>query len=121
MVAGRLDIIDSNLAIFTLSGLFSLIPAAEPVFTGKIAFIHPDLACILAILAFGFITGMGFYLNAKAIPLVPFYMVPVIQSMMAVFAILWGVFFFHETVTGWIIGGTAAFMIGVIGLQMKNN
>ena len=109
MVAGRLDIIDSNLAIFTLSGLFSLIPAAEPVFTGKIAFIHPDLACILAILAFGFITGMGFYLNAKAIPLVPFYMVPV------------GVFFFHETVTGWIIGGTAAFMIGVIGLQMKNN
>ncbi len=121
MVAGRLDIIDSNLAIFTLSGLFSLIPAAEPVFTGKIAFIRPDLACILAILAFGFITGMGFYLNAKAIPLVPFYMVPVIQSMMAVFAILWGVFFFHETVTGWIIGGTAAFMIGVIGLQMKNN
>ncbi len=73
MVAGRLDIIDSNLAIFTLSGLFSLIPAAEPVFTGKIAFIRPDLACILAILAFGFITGMGFYLNAKAIPWCPLY------------------------------------------------
>ena len=111
MVAGRLDIIDSNLAIFTLSGLFALIPAAEPVFTGEVALIRPDLACILAILAFGFITGMGFYLNAKAIPLVPFYMVPVIQSMMP-YSPFSGHTLFHETVTGWIIGGTAAFMIG---------
>lgn len=119
MVAGRLDIIDSNLALFTLSGIFALIPAARPVLTGELTFIRPDLACILAILAFGFITGMGFYLNAKAIPLVPFYMVPVIQSMMAVFAIIWGVLFFHETVTPWIIGGTLSFMIGVVGLQIK--
>lgn len=119
MVAGRLDIIDSNLALFTLSGLFALIPAAGPVLSGELVFARPDLACILAILAFGFITGMGFYLNAKAIPLVPFYMVPVIQSMMAVFAIIWGVLFFHEAVTPWIIGGTISFMAGVIGLQIK--
>lgn len=63
-------------------------------------------------------TGIGFYLNAKAIPLVPFYMVPVIQSMMAVFAIIWGVLFFHETISIYIIGGTAAFLLGLIGLQL---
>ena len=45
-------------------------------------------------------------------------MVPVIQSMMAVFAIVWGVLFFQEPISVYIIGGTAAFLIGLIGLQL---
>ena len=64
------------------------------------------------------ITGIGFYLNAQAIPLVPFYMVGTIQSMMVIFAIMWGVVFFHETVTLYVIGGTVVFMAGLIGLQI---
>lgn len=119
MVADRMDIIDSNLSIFAFSALMAAVPLAGPVAGGELLGVRPDLACILAILAFGFITGMGFYLNAKAIPLVPFYMVPVIQSTMAVFAILWGVLFFHEEITLWIIGGTLTFITGVIGLQIK--
>ena len=76
MVAGRLDIIDSNLAIFTLSGLFSLIPAAEPVFTGKIAFIRPDLACILPSLPSALSREWAFTSMPKPSPWCPFIWFP---------------------------------------------
>lgn len=119
MIADRMDIIDSNLAIFAVSGILAGIPLIPSAASGQLAGVHPAVSCILAILAFGFITGIGFYLNAKAIPLVPFYMVPVVQSTMAIFAILWGMLFFHEKITIYIIGGTAMFILGLIGLQMK--
>lgn len=120
MVADKMDIIDSNLTIFIVSAIFASIPVIPGAFKGELFGVHPSLACILAILGFGFNTGIGFYLNAKAIPLVPFYMVPIIQSTMVIFAIIWGVLFFHESVTGYIIGGVITFMIGLIGLQLLN-
>lgn len=119
MIADRMDIVDSNLSIFAVSAVLAGIPLIPSAAAGALTGLHPALSCILAILAFGFITGIGFYLNAKAIPLVPFYMVPVIQSTMAIFAITWGVLFFHEKITVYIIGGTAMFIVGLIGLQMK--
>ncbi len=118
MIGDKMDIVDSNLAIFAVAGILSGASLAPDVASGSLAGISPDLPCVLAIAVFGFITGIGFYLNAKAIPLVPFYMVPVIQSMMAVFAIVWGVLFFQEPISVYIIGGTAAFLIGLIGLQL---
>lgn len=120
MIADRMDIIDSNLSIFAISAVLAALPLVPDVAGGGLVGIHPSLACFGGMMAFGFITGIGFYLNAKAIPLVPFYMVPVIQSTMVIFAILWGVLFFHETVTGYIIGGTATFLVGLIGLQVMN-
>lgn len=120
MIADRMDIIDSNLSIFMVSAVFSALPLVPSIAGGAVSGLRPDLPCILAILAFGAITGIGFYLNAKAIPLVPFYMVPIIQSTMAIFAILWGVLFFHEKITLFIVGGTAMFIVGLIGLQKKS-
>ncbi len=117
MIADKMNIIDSNLSIFFIASLFSSLPVLPAVADGSLLGVRPDLACIFAIIMFGFNTGIGFYINAKAIPLVPFYMVSVIQSMMAIFAILWGVLFFHETITIYIIGGTLCFLIGLIGLQ----
>ncbi len=120
MIADRMDIIDSNLSIFFLSALFSgsvLIPSVPEVAASGLS---PNVACILAILFFGFITGMGFYLNAKAIPLVPFYMVPILQSTMVIFSITWGILFFHESVSIYIIGGTLLFVAGLILLQLLN-
>ena len=69
---------------------------------------------------FGFITGIGFYLNAKAIPLVPFYMVPILQSTMVLFSITWGILFFHEEVSVYIIVGTVVFVAGLVLLQLLN-
>lgn len=119
MIADRMDIIDSNLSIFALSALLAMAPLIPGVMVGELSGIRPDFGCIAGILMFGFITGIGFYLNARAILLVPFYMVPVIQSTMAIFAILWGVLFFHEKISVYIAGGTALFILGIIGLQMK--
>lgn len=119
MIADRMDIIDSNLSIFALSGLLSFTPLLPDIAGGGLAGIRPDAGCIAGILAFGFITGIGFYLNARAILLVPFYMVPIIQSTMAIFAILWGVLFFHEQISLYIICGTGMFILGLIGLQLK--
>ncbi|MCI8658932.1 MAG: DMT family transporter [Lachnospiraceae bacterium] len=119
MIADQMDIIDSNLSIFTLSGILAFLPLFPAVSGGELSNIRPDLGCIAGILMFGFITGIGFYLNARAILLVPFYMVPVLQSTMVIFAILWGVLFFHETVSFYIVAGTVMFVTGLIGLQLK--
>ena len=59
-------------------------------------------------------------MNAKAIPLVPFYMVPIIQSTMVIFSITWGILFFHESISLYIIGGTLLFVVGLICLQLLN-
>lgn len=119
MIADRMEIIDSNLSIFAVSALLAFTPLIPGIAGGDLAGIRPGLGCLAGILMFGFITGIGFYLNARAILLVPFYMVPIVQSTMAIFAILWGVLFFHERISIYIIGGTATFILGLIGLQLK--
>lgn len=119
MIADRMDIIDSNLSIFAMSGILALLPLLSGIAGGELAGVHPDRMCIAGILMFGFITGIGFYLNARAILLVPFYMVPILQSTMVIFAILWGVLFFHEKISIYIVAGTMTFMAGLIGLQLN--
>ncbi|RKJ05125.1 DMT family transporter [bacterium D16-54] len=121
MIAHQMDIIDSNLSIFAVSAVLAALPLIPGTAAGELSNIRPDLGCAAGILIFGFITGIGFYLNARAILLVPFYMVPVIQSTMAIFAILWGVLFFHEKISVYIIGGTILFIVGLIGLQLKGH
>lgn len=118
-VADRMDILDSNLTMFSISAVLALIPTVPPTMSGALVGVRPDLPCILAMMAFGFITGIAFYLNAKAIPLVPFYMIPIIQSTMAIFAILWGILFFHEPVSVYVVVGTLMFIFGIIGLQVS--
>ena len=120
MINDRMDVVDSNLSIFAIAAVLSAVPLIPKTAAGALAGIHPGISCFMAILMLGFITGIGFYLNAKAIPLVPLYMVPVIQSTMVIFAILWGVLFFHESVTVYVAVGTAIFMVGLIGLQILN-
>lgn len=123
MIGDHMDIIDSNLSIFTISAFLSLFSLLPGVLCGETLLPNqiPSLACTAAIIGFGIITGLGFYLNAKALQLVPLYIVPIIQSTMAIFAITWGVLFFHESVSVYIVCGTAAFICGLIGLQMKKN
>lgn len=118
MVADKMDIIDSNLSIFMISSVLAVFPLVKPVTSGALTGVHPDIFCLLGIVGFGFITGIGFYLNAKAIPLVPLYMVPIVQSAMVIFAIIWGILFFHESVSVYIIVGTIVFMVGLIWLQI---
>ena len=111
------DILDSNLFMFSLAAALGfLVPAFQGAVLPAAA---PSALCIVAILGFGFSTGIGYYLNAKAIPLVPFRMVALLQSTMVFFTLAWGILFFHEAVSGWIIGGTVLFVIGIVMMQWK--
>ena len=116
-LSGHMDNLDSNLFMFSLAAVLAfLIPLSQgsvlPAET-------PDIPCVIAILWFGFVTGIGFYLNAKAIPLVPFHMVALLQSTMVFFSLAWGALFFHETITVWIISGTILFVLGIVIMQYR--
>ena len=115
--ADGMDILDSNLVMFGAAAVMSF---CVPLGRGEaLPSALPDLPCAAAILLFGFITGIGFYLNAKAILLVSFQMVALLQSTTVFFSILWGLLFFGEAVSGWIVAGTLLFVTGIVSMQMK--
>ena len=117
-LAADFDTLDSNLCMFVLSAAAAL---PVPLIEGSLLpAAPPGPLCVAAIIWFGFVTGIGFYLNAKAIPLVPFRMVAPLQSTMVFFTLAWGVLFFRETVTGWISGGTLLFVAGVVLTQGRS-
>ena len=116
-VAYDFDILDSNLFMFSAAAVMAfLVPLGQGnVLPASL----PALSCVGAILLFGFITGIGFYINARAIPLVPFQIVGPLQSTMVFFSLAWGMLFFHEPVSGWIIAGTLLFVAGIAAMQTK--
>ena len=116
-VADDFDVLDSNLFMFSVAAVMAFfVPLGEGrVMPAGI----PSPAAITAIAFFGFITGIGFYLNARAIPLVPFQMVALLQSTMVFFSIGWGILFFHEPVSIWIITGTLLFVTGIVLTQLR--
>lgn len=120
MVADKMNIIDSNLTIFAMSAVLALIPVVPSVAGGAVAGVHPSAMCLFAIPSIGFITGIAFYLNAKAIPMVPFFMVAIVQNTMVFFSMLWGILFFNEKITVYTIAGTAVFVIGLVALNLLN-
>lgn len=116
-VADDFDILDSNLCMFAIAAAISFL---VPLFRHSIIPASlPDIRCVIAILFYGFVTGIGFYLNAKAIPLVSFQMVALLQSTMVFFSLAWGVLFFQEPITGWIISGTLMFVLGIVLMQHR--
>ena len=115
--ADGIDVLDSNLIMFAMAAVMSF---GVPLGQGEVLPPSvPNLYCVAAILLFGFITGIGFYLNAKAIPLVSFQMVALLQSTTVFFSLAWGILFFGEAVSGWIIAGTLLFVAGIVSMQMK--
>ena len=115
--ADGIDVLDSNLIMFSMAAVMSF---GVPLGQGEVLPPSvPNVSCVAAILLFGFITGIGFYLNAKAIPLVSFQMVALLQSTTVFFSLAWGILFFDEAVSGWIIAGTLLFVAGIVSMQMK--
>ncbi len=116
--SAHFDILESNLCMFSVSAVLAFaVPAAEG---GLLPAGAPDAACVIAILWFGFVTGIGFYINAKSIALIPFRMVAVLQSTTVFFSIAWGILFFREPVTVWIIAGTLLFVTGILLMQRRS-
>ncbi len=92
--ADGIDVLDSNLIMFAMAAVMSF---GVPLGQGEVLPPSvPNLSCVAAILLFGFITGIGFYLNAKAIPLVSFQMVALLQSTTVFFSLAWGISLWQE-------------------------
>ena len=122
MTADHINMLDGNLLTFLISGALAFLPVFPRIPETAVVShgLKSDLLLVLALVMFGCNTGLGFYLNAKAIKLVPLYIVPIIQSTMVFFSILWGILFFHETITGYTIGGTLLFVAGILIVQLKS-
>ena len=116
-VAEYFDILDGNLCMFVLASAAGfLVPLARGELLPAAP---PDFRCILAILYFGFVTGIGLYLNSLALRMIPFHMVALLQTTMVFFSLLWGILFFHEPVSLWIILGTLLFVVGMLVIQLS--
>jgi drug/metabolite transporter (DMT)-like permease len=67
----------------------------------------------------GIITGLSFLWFAEAIKRVSFTAVAVVGNSSVLFSILWSYLFFHELITGYVIGGTVVFLAGFLVLNMR--
>ena len=74
---------------------------------------------LFGLVALGVVTGIGFILAAEAMKTVPLFLVTIIQSMNVLLTIVWSVLIFHDPVTGWVILGTAIFVVGMVMVNLK--
>jgi drug/metabolite transporter (DMT)-like permease len=73
----------------------------------------------IVLILLGIITGLSFLWFAEAIKRVSFTAVAVVGNSSVLFSILWSYLFFHEPITGYVIGGTIIFLTGFLVLNMR--
>ncbi|MDD3367271.1 MAG: DMT family transporter [Lachnospiraceae bacterium] len=107
---------EGNLSMFAIASGITLLPIIS---TGT-GYQGVHVSSLLSLLALGAVTGITFLMIADSMKTVPLYLVPVIQSTTVIFSIIWGVLFFHEPITVYIVAGTLVFLIGLVLLKTKN-
>lgn len=115
LLIDRMDSANMNLSMFIIAAFITAapIPFTAEIYTGF------QLPAFLALVAFGLVTGVGFLVVAEAMKTVPLFMVTIIQCTTVPLTLLWGILFYHEPVTAWIIAGTAVFLIGMLAVNLK--
>lgn len=103
-----------NLSIF----LFGLFLTAIPVgfdyqFSGNIG-----LWPVLSLLGLGFVTGISFYIYAKALKKTPLLIATVISNSSVLFALLWSRIFFNEPINTYVKIGAVLLISGLIFLNL---
>ena len=105
----EMDIVEMNESIFGwLTTLLVLIPTA-PHATGAV-----NISGTISMLLLGIITCVGFLLQAAGIRTVPLLIATIIQSSSTVLTILWGVLFYHDPISRYVVLGTVFFMTGIV-------
>lgn len=109
------DTVEMNLSMFLLgSGICGLIlPGQENLVMGF------HVSAIVAMLILGVITGVGFLLLAEAMKEIPLFLITVVQSSTVILTVLWGVLFFKEPITPYIIMGISIFIAGILLINVK--
>ena len=85
--------------------LLVLIPTSPHV-TGTV-----NLSGTISMLLLGVITCVGFLLQAAGIRTVPLLIATIIQSSSTVLTILWGVLFYHDPISRYVVLGTVFFIV----------
>ena len=88
--------------------LLVLIPTSPHV-TGTV-----NLSGMISMLLLGIITCVGFLLQAAGIRTVPLLIATIIQSSSTVLTILWGILFYHDPISRYVVLGTIFFMTGIV-------
>ena len=107
----EMDIVEMNESMFIfgwLTTLLVLIPTAPHV-TGAV-----NISGTISMLLLGIITCVGFLLQAAGIRTVPLLIATIIQSSSTVLTILWGVLFYHDPISRYVVLGTVFFMTGIV-------
>jgi drug/metabolite transporter (DMT)-like permease len=105
-----------NLSVFLISTFL----VAGPIPFGTHGATEPINAWGWTVLILlGIITGLSFLWFAEAIKRVSFTAVAVVGNSSVLFSILWSYLFFHEPITGYVIGGTVIFLAGFLVLNMR--
>ena len=107
----KMDIIGLNASMFLYGMLttFCVLPPTAPHIRGT-----ANLPGVISILLLGAITCVGFLLQAAAIRKVPMVPATIIQSCTVILSILWGVLFYGDDLSGFIVAGTVLFLAGIL-------
>ena len=112
----EMDIVEMNASMFTfgwLTTLLVLIPTV-PHATGAV-----NISGTISMLLLGIITCVGFLLQAAGIRTVPLLIATIIQSSSTVLTILWGVLFYHDPISRYVVLGTVFFMTGIVLVNLS--
>ena len=107
----EMDVVEMNASMFIfgwITTLLVLIPTSPHV-TGTV-----NLSGTISMLLLGIITCVGFLLQAAGIRTVPLLIATIIQSSSTVLTILWGVLFYHDPISRYVVLGTVFFMTGIV-------
>ena len=112
----KMELTEMNTSMFIfgwLTTLFVLVPSG-PHITGSTSF--PAILCILLL---GGITCVGFLLQGAALKTVPILIATIIQSSTVILTIIWGVLFYGDPLSVYMIAGTALFLVGILAVNLK--
>lgn len=99
-----------NLNVFLFSAVLTSIPLPFTFqLTGRFS-----LWSMLSLIGLGFITGLSFYMNAKALKKVSFLTSVIISNTTLLFTLLWSWMFYGESVSGSILFGAVLLVMGII-------
>lgn len=99
-----------NLTVFLFCSIFTSIPLPFTFhLTGPFS-----LWPVLSLVGLGFITGLSFYINAKALKKVPFLTATIISNSSLLFTLLWAWLAYGETINAFILFGAVLLVIGII-------
>jgi drug/metabolite transporter (DMT)-like permease len=107
----EMDSIELNSSMFSyglLTTLFVLVPTG-PHGRGPVSFTG-----VICIILLGIITCVGFLLQAEAIKTVPLFAATILQSCTVILNIVWGVLFYGDKITPYVLSGSAMFLIGML-------